>query len=30
VVSATAATRRIPDGALVRVDGNIGTVTLLE
>lgn len=30
VVSATAATRRIPDGALVRVDGNTGTVTLLE
>lgn len=30
VVSATDATRRIPDGALVRVDGNTGTVTLLE
>jgi phosphohistidine swiveling domain-containing protein len=30
VVSATDATRRIPDGALVRVDGHTGTVTLLE
>ncbi len=30
VVSATDATRRIPDGALVRVDGSTGTVTLLE
>ena len=30
VVSATDATRRIPDGALVRVDGNTGTVTVLE
>lgn len=30
VVSATDATRRIPDGALVRVDGNTGMVTLLE
>lgn len=30
VVSATDATRRIRDGALVRVDGNTGTVTLLE
>jgi rifampicin phosphotransferase len=30
VVSATDATRRIPDGALVRVDGSSGTVTLLE
>lgn len=30
VVSATDATRRIPDGALVRVDGTTGTVTLLE
>lgn len=30
VVSATDATRRIPDGALVRVDGNSGMVTLLE
>ena len=30
VVSATDATRRIPDGALVRVDGNTGMVTVLE
>ncbi len=30
VVSATDATRRIRDGALVRVDGGTGTVTLLE
>ena len=30
VVSATDATRRIPDGALVRVDGRSGMVTLLE
>jgi pyruvate,water dikinase len=30
VVSATDATRRIPDGALVRVDGSCGMVTLLE
>lgn len=30
VVSATDATRRIPDGALVRVDGNTGTVTILD
>ena len=30
VVSATDATRRIPDGALVRVDGSTGTVTVLE
>jgi phosphohistidine swiveling domain-containing protein len=30
VVSATDATRRIPDGALVRVDGGTGTVTVLE
>lgn len=30
VVAATDATRRIPDGALVRVDGNAGTVTVLE
>ena len=30
VVSATDATRRIPDGALVRVDGNTGLVTILE
>jgi pyruvate,water dikinase len=30
VVSATDATRRIPDGALVRVDGSTGAVTVLE
>lgn len=30
VVSATDATRRIPDGALVRVDGGTGTVTVLD
>lgn len=30
VVSATAATFRIPDGALVRVDGEAGTVTVLS
>jgi pyruvate,water dikinase len=30
VVSATDATKRIPDGALVRVDGDTGTVTVLE
>ena len=30
VVSATDATRRIPDGALVRVDGGTGVVTVLE
>ena len=30
VVSATDATRRIPDGALVRVDGSTGTVTVLD
>jgi pyruvate,water dikinase len=30
VVSATDATRRIPDGALIRVDGDTGTVTLVE
>ena len=29
-VSVKDATRRIPDGALVRVDGDAGTVTLLE
>ena len=29
VVSATGATRRIPNGARVRVDGNAGTVTVL-
>ncbi len=30
VVAATDATRRIPDGAMVSVDGNAGTVTVLE
>ncbi len=30
VVSVTDATRRIPDGALVEVDGSNGTVTILE
>ena len=30
VVSATGATQRIPDGALVRVDGSTGLVTVLE
>lgn len=30
VVAATDATRRIPDGALVSVDGGAGTVTVLE
>jgi pyruvate,water dikinase len=30
VVAATGATTRIPDGALVRVDGGAGTVTLIE
>jgi rifampicin phosphotransferase len=30
VISATDATRRIPDGALVQVDGSTGTVTVLE
>jgi pyruvate,water dikinase len=30
VVSATDATRRIPDGARIRVDGNTGVVTVLE
>jgi rifampicin phosphotransferase len=29
VISATDATRRIPDGAMVRVDGNTGIVTIL-
>ena len=29
VISATGATKRIPDGAMVRVDGTAGTVTLL-
>jgi pyruvate,water dikinase len=30
VVSATGATHRIPDGALVEVNGDTGTVTVLE
>jgi phosphohistidine swiveling domain-containing protein len=30
VVAATGATARIPDGALVRVDGSAGTVTVIE
>lgn len=30
VVSATDATRRIPDGALIEVDGNTGSVTIIE
>ncbi len=30
VVSVTDATRRIPDGALIEVDGTTGTVTILE
>jgi rifampicin phosphotransferase len=30
VVSATAATRRIPDGAVVEIDGTSGTVTVVE
>jgi phosphohistidine swiveling domain-containing protein len=30
VVSVTDATRRIPDGALVTVDGSAGTVTLID
>ncbi|MDH3704431.1 MAG: PEP-utilizing enzyme [Acidimicrobiia bacterium] len=30
VVSATDATRRIPDGSLVRVDGSTGSVTVVE
>ncbi len=30
VVSVNEATERIPDGALVEVDGNNGTVTILE
>lgn len=30
VVSAVGATRRVPDGALVEVDGNAGTVTIVE
>ena len=30
VVSAVGATRRIPDGALIEVDGNTGRVTVIE
>jgi pyruvate,water dikinase len=30
VVSATDATKRIPDGAMIRVDGDTGIVTVLE
>ena len=30
VVSVSDATRRIPDGALIEVDGTAGTVTILE
>ncbi|MEY4339728.1 MAG: hypothetical protein RLZ14_1578, partial [Actinomycetota bacterium] len=30
VISATGATRRIPDGARIRVDGSTGAVTILE
>jgi hypothetical protein len=30
VISATGATRRIPDGARVRVDGSTGVVTILD
>jgi rifampicin phosphotransferase len=30
VISATDATRRIPNGAVIRVDGNTGAVTILE
>ena len=30
IPSVTDATRRIPDGALVEVDGGAGTVTILE
>ena len=30
VVSATGATERIPDGALIEVDADTGTVTVLE
>ena len=29
VISAIGATKRIPDGAMIRVDGTTGTVTLL-
>ena len=30
VVSATDATKRIPDGAMIRVDGDTGVVTILD
>ncbi len=30
VVSATDATKRIPDGATIEVNGDIGTVTILS
>ena len=30
VVSATDATKRIPDGAMIRVDGDTGVVTVLD
>ena len=30
VISATDATRRIPEGALIRVDGGTGAITVLE
>ncbi len=30
IVSATDATKRIPDGALVEVDGTTGTVTVIQ
>lgn len=30
IVSATAATRRIPDGAMIRVDANTGVITILS
>jgi pyruvate,water dikinase len=30
VVSVTGATRRLPDGALIEVDGGAGTVRVLE
>jgi pyruvate,water dikinase len=30
VVSVTDATRKIPDGAIIEVDGGAGTVTVVE
>jgi phosphohistidine swiveling domain-containing protein len=30
VVSVTGATQALPDGALVEVDGDLGTVTVLD